>query len=76
MSTVFKQLNLDWNAEPNSPAPRVTVAPPRTTARTTPARKAAVTKGVAAQQARARGFALDLAQGGPDADDANFKEYA
>jgi len=58
------------------PAPRVTVAPPRTTARTTPARKAAVTKGVAAQQARARGFALDLAQGGPDADDVNFKEYA
>jgi len=34
------------------------------------------TKGVAAQQARARGFALDLAQGGPDAEDANFRDYA
>jgi methyl-accepting chemotaxis protein len=31
---------------------------------------------VAVQQARAKGFALDLAQGGPDADDADFKEYA
>jgi methyl-accepting chemotaxis protein len=30
---------------------------------------------VAAQQARAKGFALDLAQGGPDADDADFREY-
>ena len=31
---------------------------------------------VAAQQARAQGFALDLMQGGPDADDAQFREYA
>jgi methyl-accepting chemotaxis protein len=31
---------------------------------------------VAAQQARVKGFALDLAQGGPDADDADFREYA
>jgi methyl-accepting chemotaxis protein len=31
---------------------------------------------VAAQQARANGFALDLSQGGPDADDADFREYA
>ena len=38
--------------------------------------KGVASKGVAAQQARARGFALDLAQGGPDADDVNFKEYA
>jgi len=30
---------------------------------------------VSAQQARAKGFALDMAQGGPDADDANFKAY-
>jgi methyl-accepting chemotaxis protein len=29
--------------------------------------------GVAAQQARAKGFALDLAQGGPDADDVDYK---
>ena len=31
---------------------------------------------VAVQQARAKGFALDLAQGGPDTDDANYEEYA
>ena len=31
---------------------------------------------VNAQQARARGFALDMSMGGPDADDANFKESA
>ncbi len=31
---------------------------------------------VAAQQARAKGFALDLSMGGPDADDADFRESA
>jgi methyl-accepting chemotaxis protein len=31
---------------------------------------------VAAQQARVKGFAIDLAHGGPDADDEQFKEYA
>jgi methyl-accepting chemotaxis protein len=60
------------------PAPvgrRAPAAPPRIA--TGPARKTATApKSVAAQQARARGFALDLAHGGPDADDANFKEYA
>jgi methyl-accepting chemotaxis protein len=50
-------------------------------ARKTPARSAATARKtgktpVAAQQARAQGFALDLAKGGPDADDAAFKEYA
>ena len=30
---------------------------------------------VADQQARVKGFALDMAQGGPDAEDANFKAY-
>ncbi|TCS15902.1 methyl-accepting chemotaxis protein [Caulobacter sp. BK020] len=32
-------------------------------------------RAVAAQQARAQGFALDLSQGGPDADDRDFTEY-
>jgi len=31
---------------------------------------------VAAQQARANGFALDLTTGGPDGEDADFREYA
>lgn len=46
-----------------------------------PAKKAAPaarpkSNSVADQQARARGFALDLTQGGPDADDAQFGEAA
>ncbi|NKJ40052.1 hypothetical protein FHT28_006813, partial [Rhizobium sp. SG570] len=31
---------------------------------------------VAAQQARLKGFSLDMSMGGPDADDAEFKESA
>lgn len=37
---------------------------------------AAQKNSVADQQARAKGFAIDLAHGGPDADDEGFKEYA
>ncbi|PIC01542.1 methyl-accepting chemotaxis protein [Caulobacter sp. X] len=40
------------------------------------AAKAPARSPVAAQQARAAGFALDLTSGGPDADDADFREYA
>jgi methyl-accepting chemotaxis protein len=46
---------------------------------TSTARKPAVSaprQTVAAQQTRAGGFALDLTSGGPDADDADFREYA
>ncbi len=39
-----------------------------------PARKS--DNSVNAQQARARGFALDMSMGGPDADDADFRESA
>ncbi|USQ95275.1 HAMP domain-containing methyl-accepting chemotaxis protein [Caulobacter sp. RL271] len=35
----------------------------------------ATPRAVAVQQARAQGFALDLSQGGPDADDREFTEY-
>jgi methyl-accepting chemotaxis protein len=47
-------------------------------AKAAPARKVGSPKAasVAAQQARVKGFALDLTQGGPDADDAAFKAYA
>jgi methyl-accepting chemotaxis protein len=31
---------------------------------------------ILAQQARAKGFALDMSMGGPDADDAEFRESA
>jgi len=38
-------------------------------------KRKAPARSVAAQQARAGGFALDLSRGGPDADDADFREY-
>ena len=41
-----------------------------------PAARPNSTKSVAAQQARAKGFALDMSMGGPDADDADFRESA
>jgi len=59
-------------AAPKSPARRPALAK-------SPAKSALAARkanGVAAQQARAKGFALDLTHGGPDADDADFKAYA
>ncbi len=42
----------------------------------TPRKSSKSPASVAEQQARAKGFALDLAHGGPDADDDRFQEYA
>ena len=56
------------------PAPRP--AARRAAPAAKPAAKAPTRSPVAAQQARAAGFALDLTSGGPDADDADFREYA
>jgi methyl-accepting chemotaxis protein len=74
---------VDDSAQPASRPARKPVAASGTTARPkakSPARPAKSRPSgpgpVASQQARARGFALDLAQGGPDADDAEFREYA
>jgi methyl-accepting chemotaxis protein len=55
--------------------PAAKVAKAAAAPRTAPARPAA-SGAIAAQQARARGFALDLAQGGPDSEDGEFREYA
>jgi methyl-accepting chemotaxis protein len=41
-----------------------------------PAARKPASNAVAQQQSRARGFALDLATGGPDEDDRDFREYA
>ncbi|MEB3045155.1 methyl-accepting chemotaxis protein [Rhizobium mulingense] len=41
-----------------------------------PAGKAAAANSIAGQQARAKGFALDMSMGGPDDGDAEFKESA
>jgi methyl-accepting chemotaxis protein len=59
-----------------APKPRIkSLASTKPAAR---ARKAAPARSadVASQQARVKGFALDLTLGGPDADDAAFKAYA
>ncbi|WP_235522700.1 methyl-accepting chemotaxis protein, partial [Caulobacter sp. Root342] len=50
------------------PARAAKATPPKAAARKAP-------RAVAVQQARAQGFALDLSQGGPDADDREFTEY-
>jgi methyl-accepting chemotaxis protein len=61
-----------------APAPRPAAAkrsaPAKSAAKAVSANRKA--NGVAAQQARAKGFALDLTLGGPDAADAEFKAYA
>jgi methyl-accepting chemotaxis protein len=65
----------DQGGSARRPAPAAKRAPPRTAA--APRKTAAPARNpVAAQQAKAQGFALDLAHGGPDAHDANFREYA
>ena len=69
---------------PQTARPAVKATPAGKSAASKPAAaRAAVRKSapsarhpIAAQQARVQGFALDLAQGGPDADDADFREYA
>jgi methyl-accepting chemotaxis protein len=58
---------------PARPAAARAAPPARKAASARPA--AAKGKSVSAQQALAKGFALDLAQGGPDSEDAAFKAY-
>ena len=68
----------------NGSRPRVAAAAPRPTAMVrkpvAPVKKSVAgpvkTNSIADQQARARGFALDLSTGGPDADDADFGAQA
>ncbi len=65
-------------ARRSSAAPR-RAAPARASATAPAPRRAAAkpaAKTVHAQQAAAQGFALDLAQGGPDERDEAFREYA
>ena len=60
------------HAAPHKPAPAF-----KTKAASKPApKKASTDNSVAAQQARAKGFALDMSMGGPDSDDHDFKESA
>jgi len=65
------------NLPPARPVQKRTASPPRRAAGKPAAKTAPTARApVAAQQARAQGFALDLAKGGPDADDDDFKAYS
>ncbi|MET3663981.1 methyl-accepting chemotaxis protein [Caulobacter sp. 1776] len=57
------------------PAPVVRLPARATKPATKAAPRKAPARAVAVQQARVQGFALDLSQGGPDADDREFTEY-
>ncbi|MBO9545840.1 methyl-accepting chemotaxis protein [Caulobacter sp.] len=59
--------------KPTAPVVRLPARAAKPAVSKAPARKPP--RAVAAQQARAQGFALDLSQGGPDADDREFTEY-
>jgi methyl-accepting chemotaxis protein len=73
-----KAVNMTPVRASTSPPATRRAAPTKGAAKVAPARKANPPKAatVAAQMSRAKGFALDLAQGGPDADDVDFKAYA
>jgi methyl-accepting chemotaxis protein len=58
------------------PAPRPAAKRPAAATVRKSAASSAPRQSVAAQQSRATGFALDLTHGGPDVDDADFREYA
>ncbi len=62
---------------PRAQAPARSAAPaPRPVAKSAPVRRPAPDHSVQSQQARAKGFALDMSMGGPDAGDADFRESA
>ncbi len=62
---------------PKAQAAARSAAPaPRPVAKSAPVRRPAPDHSVQSQQARAKGFALDMSMGGPDANDADFRESA
>lgn len=63
------------NGDSQARKSRVPIAPVRKAAPPAqPVRKPMANRSVAAQQARAKGFALDLSMGGPDAEDDRFHQ--
>ena len=70
---------VDRTVVPQAAAVRKPAAKPVIAARPVakaPASRSATANSVASQQARAKGFALDMSMGGPDAGDADFRESA
>ncbi len=76
-SIAFFKVDTAGNRQSRTPAARVSVRTPAPAASRKPvAKKAAPANTVAGQQARAKGFALDMSMGGPDAGDEDFRESA
>ncbi len=74
-SIAFFKVDMAGSRQKRTPAARVSVRSPAPAAVSKPVSKAPANT-VTAQQARAKGFALDMSMGGPDAGDADFKESA
>ncbi|WP_112944890.1 methyl-accepting chemotaxis protein [Rhizobium sp.] len=74
-SIAFFKVDMAGSRDSRKPAARISVRSPAPAAARKPASKP-VANSVSAQQARAKGFALDMAMGGPDDGDADFKESA
>jgi methyl-accepting chemotaxis protein len=64
------------DAQSRTTRPKAAAKPPAARPAQTRRKPGSAANPVATQQARVKGFALDLAQGGPDEDDADFKAYA
>ncbi len=80
-SIAFFKVDTAGSAQHKAPARPAARAAARPAKPAAPARKPVMqtkkpVNSIAAQQERARGFALDMSMGGPDSDDDHFKESA
>ncbi|WHO81610.1 methyl-accepting chemotaxis protein [Rhizobium leguminosarum] len=75
-SIAFFKVDTASNRQSRTPAAKVTVRSPAPAAGRKPSTRKPAANTVAGQQARVKGFALDLSMGGPDDGDAEFKESA
>ncbi|MGO8124851.1 methyl-accepting chemotaxis protein [Rhizobium ruizarguesonis] len=75
-SIAFFKVDTASNRQSRMPATKVTVRSPAPAAGRKPSTRRPAANNVASQQARVKGFALDLSMGGPDDGDVEFKESA
>jgi len=76
-SIAFFRVDTAGNRQSHTPAAKLNVRTPAPAATRKPvAKKTTAANTVSGQQARAKGFALDMSMGGPDEGDADFRESA
>jgi methyl-accepting chemotaxis protein len=76
-SISFFKVDTAGTRQSRTPAAKVTVRTPVSAVTRKPAtKKVSPANSVASQQARVKGFALDMSMGGPDAGDEDFRESA